>query len=319
MATSLSGIYNKLQEHPQYLESILSIGYIPEECVDTSKLTLESAGGIRINVVNSFEGSIKKTVMDVSKYDGYPEVTESKLLMYPYSYIEVTAYNGDTLDLKLEHFDNQNIQVESWGYLNPDTRLAYVIKDYNKDTSLDTALIIKDFPQLPTASSTYEGYLARSKTSTALQLGLGAVGVVAGAFTGNLIAAGAGLQSISSTLAKQNDIQATPNAMQTQAGGSGFNIANDIKGFTVKKKMIKPEYQEILTQYWKAYGYKVNKIKTPNLKTRQHYNFVKTSAAAIRGNIPNDFLNKIKDMFNNGVTLWHGDYVGDYTKENNEI
>ena len=318
MATALSDIYAKLSEHPEYQQSIISITYLPEECVDPSKLIMEEAGGLRLNVVTDFNEPIKRDVMSVDKYEGYPQVKESKLLTYPYSYVEATAYNGETLELYLEHFDNNKIEFESWGFMNPDSRLAYVVKNYNKDTSLNNALIIKDFPLLPTASNSYDTYLSRSKTSLMLNYGLGAATVVGGLATGNVLAAGMGASGIAQTLAKQEDMKHRPNSINTQMGGSGFNIANGLKGFTLKKKMIKPEKRAILESYWHTYGYKVNRMKKPNLDTRKHFNYVKTIGANIVGDVPHEHLNKIKEMFNNGVTLWHGDFVGDYSKENEE-
>ena len=318
MATALSDIYAKLSEHPEYQQSIVSITYLPEECVDTSKLIMEDAGGLRLNVVTDFNDPIKRDVLSVDKYEGYPQVKESKLLTYPYSYVEVTAYNGETLDLYLEHFDNQKIEFESWGFMNPDSRLAYVVKNYNKDTSLNNALIIKDFPLLPTASNSYDTYLSRSKTSLMLNYGLGAATVVGGLATGNVLAAGMGASGIAQTLAKQEDMKHRPNSINTQMGGSGFNIANKLKGFTVKKKMIKPEKRAILESYWHTYGYKVNRMKKPNLDTREHFNYVKTIGANIVGDVPHEHLNKLKEIFNNGVTLWHGDFVGDYSKTNDD-
>jgi hypothetical protein len=67
------------------------------------------------------------------------------------------------------------------------------------------------------------------------------------------------------------------------------------------------------------YGYKLNEVKTPNLRSRQHFNFIQTVGANIQGNIPGDDIEKLKNIFNNGITLWHGDYVGDYTKSNGEV
>jgi hypothetical protein len=115
------------------------------------------------------------------------------------------------------------------------------------------------------------------------------------------------------------DAKRNPNSLQTQQGGSGFNIANGIKGFTLKKKIIKPEYRNIVSQFWKAYGYKINQIKVPNLKTRQHFNYVKCIGANITGNVPMEELVKVKEMFNKGITLWHTTDVGNYSLLNGEV
>jgi hypothetical protein len=87
----------------------------------------------------------------------------------------------------------------------------------------------------------------------------------------------------------------------------------------VIKKEITDEYRKKLTDFFKMYGYKLNEVKVPNLKTRQHFNFVQTVGANITGNIPQEDIEKLVSMFNNGVTLWHGDWVGDYSQTNGEL
>lgn len=307
------------------MECMLSISYLPEECVDTSKLKIETAGGVQLKTINDFDTPIIRPVLSVNKYAGYNMPIESKLLMYPYSYVEMTAYNGETIDLKLEHFVGSLIEVESWGFMSPDTRLAYVVKDYNFDTSLDNALIITDLPQLATASSSYQQYLASTKSSKALAYGLGALGVLgglgmmatgAGAVAGVASIAG-GATAIAGQIAQQKDAQYQPNSINTQKGGSGFNIANGLKGFTLKKKQIKPEYKIILEQYWSAYGYKVNQIKVPNLRSREKFNHIKTVGINVAGDVPTEHMTKIKEMFNKGVTFWHDPTTfGDYSQDN---
>ena len=53
------------------------------------------------------------------------------------------------------------------------------------------------------------------------------------------------------------------------------------------------------------FGYKVNLVKVPNITGRQNWNYVKTINCNFDGDIPQNDLNIIKQMFDNGVTLWH--------------
>ena len=66
------------------------------------------------------------------------------------------------------------------------------------------------------------------------------------------------------------------------------------------------------------YGYKVNTVKTPNITGRTNWNYVKTIGANIEGDIPENDINELKTMFNNGITLWHKtNYYLDYSQSNN--
>ena len=76
--------------------------------------------------------------------------------------------------------------------------------------------------------------------------------------------------------------------------------------------------------YFHTYGYAQNKMMKPNLRSRYYFNFIKTLDANVRGaGIPREHLNKIKNIFNQGTTIWHVDrgsvVVGDYTKDNYEV
>ena len=65
------------------------------------------------------------------------------------------------------------------------------------------------------------------------------------------------------------------------------------------------------------YGYLTNTVKTPNLNNRPNWNYVKTIGANILGNIPQYDLQAIKDIFDNGVTLWHNPSTFlDYSQNN---
>ena len=60
-------------------------------------------------------------------------------------------------------------------------------------------------------------------------------------------------------------------------------------------------------------------IDYPNLRSKISWNYIQTVKCNIKGtNIdPND-LEKIKRVFDNGITLWHNKNVGDYSQNNGE-
>lgn len=53
------------------------------------------------------------------------------------------------------------------------------------------------------------------------------------------------------------------------------------------------------------YGYKVNNVKLPNITGRRNWNYVKTLDCNLLGEIPQEDLEELKQIFNNGVTFWH--------------
>ena len=65
------------------------------------------------------------------------------------------------------------------------------------------------------------------------------------------------------------------------------------------------EYAKRIDDYFSAYGYTINQMKVPNIKSRTNWNYIKTIGANIHADIPQRDLDIIKNMFNNGITFWH--------------
>ena len=73
----------------------------------------------------------------------------------------------------------------------------------------------------------------------------------------------------------------------------------------------------MIDQYFDMFGYKVNTVKSPNVKSRKNWNYLKTINCNFTGNIPEKDMEKIKLIFDNGVTLWHNkDTMYDYNNDN---
>ena len=100
-------------------------------------------------------------------------------------------------------------------------------------------------------------------------------------------------QSIGLTQAKINDINNIPPTVSNLGNNALFDYGNKINGVYVIGKTIRPEYREQLTNYFKMFGYKVNKLEIPNTKSRRYYNYIKTIDANIVGNIPSNDLSAI--------------------------
>ena len=90
--------------------------------------------------------------------------------------------------------------------------------------------------------------------------------------------------------------------------------------FTFRKMRAKTEFLQAIDNYFTMYGYKVNLLKIPNITGRTNWNYIKTIGANILGNLPQLDLEEIKEMFNNGITLWHNTSTFlDYSQTNNIV
>ena len=94
-------------------------------------------------------------------------------------------------------------------------------------------------------------------------------------------------------------------------------FVSDRLNFYFCNKMITKEYAEIIDNYFSRYGYACHRIKIPNTHVRERWTFTKTVGCEVEGNIPNEAKNKIKSIFNNGITFWSDlENVGNYSLSN---
>lgn len=313
--------------------SLSIIPYLPFDVsvsgnnVTSSKLQVWEANGIKVARISDNE-AIQQTLASINKYANFPYYSESKLLMYPYSYTELTDFQGNVFVIKNEYVNGNTIDIEAMGGVNALQKTAYKVKNYRgSGSTLDNGIINQTVSEIPILDDYTAAYLQGNKNSLITgTLSSLASSVLSGGVayaTGNPVALGgavlSGIQGIASTMAKLKDIENVPPSISSQGNNCVFDYGNDIKGLWLRKKTISTEYANSLQDYFKMFGYKVNRVKVPNLHTRQSWNYIKMVDCTITGNIPQDDLNTIKGMFNSGITLWHNTDVGNYALSNNEI
>lgn len=117
--------------------------------------------------------------------------------------------------------------------------------------------------------------------------------------------------------AKVTDLINTPNSIKTCGNDTLFNLVNSNRKVDIIEFGLDFRYKHRIYDYFVKYGYKVNKWEHINVNSRKYFNFIKTNTCNIVGNeIPHEYLEEIKDIFNRGLTIWHvdnGATVGDYS------
>jgi hypothetical protein len=302
---------------------------------------LDNGSGGTVTTLNAFHlpSYEAQTVTFENIYEDYEPVTESKLLMHPYTATILSDMKGNQIEIKNEYLTDAKLEIAVQGSLGTGNKVAYTVTNYLRDSDitgqlskilgLETSIINNNPNDIPILSDYLAAFLQGNRNSMQNQVNqtfvsgiLGTVGAATGglANAGNVIGAGANAYfSMASINAKVKDISNIPPTLSQMGQNTYFDYGNGVTGVFIIKKQITAEYRTKLTNFFKMYGYKINDLKTPNLHTREHFNYIQTIAANITGNIPNDDLNKLISIFDSGITLWHGDYVADYTKVNNEL
>lgn len=118
----------------------------------------------------------------------------------------------------------------------------------------------------------------------------------------NLVSTG---EQIWSFYAKKADMALQPN----QANGT-YNSANIMLSleklcFTVCYYRLSYEQFKQIDNYFDKFGYAINDFKSVNYNNRSNFDYIETSQVVIEGDVPEDDMNVIKNVFNSGVRIWH--------------
>ena len=112
-------------------------------------------------------------------------------------------------------------------------------------------------------------------------------------------------QQIANHVIKMQDLKDTPDSLKQAGNNAEFDIADNNIGVIGLSLTIKPEFLEKLYNYLYHYGYKCNNFKVPNTRSRYYFNYIKTIGATLNTNIDSEWAEKIKQVYDNGVTIWH--------------
>lgn len=107
--------------------------------------------------------------------------------------------------------------------------------------------------------------------------------------------------------------------------GVNTGASGDIMSITEKRAM--PVFADVspteaqcryIDDYLDVYGYAINEIGkiSSYMKNRSNWNYIQVANCNIKVSAPNDDVNKLKQMFESGVTIWHKNF-GDYDQANN--
>lgn len=130
---------------------------------------------------------------------------------------------------------------------------------------------------------------------------------------------------IKGAMAQAKDMRTAPNTLISQGSNIMYGIRNNDKHLRLYRYGITEEYAQRLGDYFALFGYKQNKMLVPNTKNRKYFNYIKMLQCNIKSrDIPSDYLEELKGIFEKGVRIWHVDRtnmvtVGDYSKDNFEV
>lgn len=283
-----------------------------------------------------------------SSIDGYTP-RNKKLLTYPYLYVGFNPYNGSQKIYRYEDFTNATPSFNIMSEINPNPTVAVIPQNYRgaSGDSLSDIATITGYPTISYKTDTFNTWLAQNGNILNIQMeqekfnyqidatkkGIDMAGNLANnALSLNTVGAFADSANDALDLARldKNHEFYIKNQMaqiekqkmmpdQVNMGSSNATLMGygkiDKNIFT--RYSISSQFARKIDKYFDMYGYLTNERKVPNLNNRPNWNYVKTIGANIVGNIPQYDLQIIKNIFDNGVTLWHNSSTFlDYSQNN---
>ena len=271
--------------------------------------------------------AVKKSVTiqkENQSIDGYiPK--NNKLFTSPYNIMTVINNAGDAIDYKYELFNSQECTFDIVGAVSCNPQFLLIPRDYRVDSDLSLAetMVLSGLPQCSFNNNLYLDWQARNAASiqvnklhNTLGLAVGVARTILGDIGGGISQVTSSVSSISRTMAQQQDIKTLSVVPSSKPEAPAYFSAR-ILDFHFIKQTIKKEFAKIIDNYFELYGYAVNTVKIPNRNARPHWTYLKTQNVNIVGSLPANTMDKIKEIYNNGITFWkNGNNVGNYSLNN---
>lgn len=250
--------------------------------------------------------------------DGYIPKNK-KLYTYPYNFY--TVYGGNsTMTVRYEYFnDIEQPQLEYETTLTyPPTATIFPSQYKGASQYLNESLTINNFPTCSWDIDAYTAYMAQQSIPNIIKLGTSGINSFMQIGAGNV--AGGVTSAISSIGAITSEMYSASIQADLYNGNySNGSVlqAHGLNNFYGGRTTVNNNQARIIDNFFTKYGYQVAVVKKPELRSRPHFNYIKTVSCTATGNIPSDSMKNICHIFDNGITFWKNPTeVGNYSVDN---
>ena len=247
-----------------------------------------------------------------------------KSLTYPYAKIVLTdTASGLTTEYSPEKFLNSNGVYDGNAYFEifgtiseTPTYRATPLYYSGQAVAHKESLVVRCNTSLATVNNLYAKYLMqngelntlnRIDTFVSTAAGMSA-NMAIGNESGALMAGISGLTSMARITAQENQAAKLGNQITRFGDGAMERLCfyNSIKCSIF---MMDDDHTNKAEKFWEMYGYPVQAVETPNLTVNpfnSNFNYIKMIKPNIQGgNVPQEDMKEIEDIFSQGITLWH--------------
>lgn len=321
-------------------DAILSIFLVPRAC---ASWTLRAGTG----TLSSTYWSIPDTsyasntgnlnpVPKANNLNGYIPRNQ-KLFTYPYNYLYVTNNNGADITFHYEDYTNNNPTFSYYASLEQGGAFMIMPTNSKKNNpsasggAFNESISLGKLPQISWTSDYYLNWQAQNGKAIEVQAVLAGasfagstIGTMVGGSTGTGGGGDYGIKSLAGDVADMmlqiRQAKMVPDQAKGNINAGDLLFASGKTGYDFRNMTLRYDYAERIDGYFDMFGYKTLKKKVPNFTSRRNWNYVKTADLNITGDVPNDAIEAIKALFNNGITIWHNPSTFlDYSQDNSIV
>lgn len=317
-----------LEEPTRSIENIVSINLIPNGAIGTSSYDTSGAGGLNwpFTPAAAYNSNAEYHTHNITIDrptdtfgNGYTP-RNKKLFNAPFNYIKYFDYAGTTKDYKYELFNNDS-EFICIAAASVDGEVIIKPNDY-KSGDMINSVVLKTYPPVTFCADTWTQYKQNMAVMGLLSTAISGATSIAGqvAATNPL---GAAQSALSTGMNLSGEAQTlTYNKLNSGAivGNSKSPVMNAYNYHLPAFYNVYPQYEDCqrIDDFFDVYGYAIEEWGKPNFKNRSSWNYIKLSNCNIKIEGGTDDAEKIRSIFNSGVTVWHGfSNFGDYSQSNN--
>ena len=173
----LGAVFTAASRFPWVSQGIIGVWAVPKMTVnfrdttDVNEYMVQEFTAVLANGGEGVIGLVRRSVMDktfisVDNFRNKFNIPQryrnlKKFQLFPYSGVEVTMQNGNSIFLKPQYIDGNNLDIHMLARLAPpQPRMYFYADNYNGGEQLNNAIGLVDFPKINVVNNTSMMYLA---------------------------------------------------------------------------------------------------------------------------------------------------------------
>lgn len=322
--------------------AIITMFMYPKEL--TQYISIPSASGWFNPESDLYSPSVGQFINTFAPMDGYSP-KNNKCYTYPYRYFLISGAGAGSKSYKYEFFNNLKSRLFNlYSGFGGSSEIIYSPINYKKvNVNINEAGSIPPFPQCSWINDTFANWYAQNQQGINYRYFQASRDKNFGETKADLNTAYSVMDSLSnvrlsvgSIINTTSSIVKAPveNMLEKQQIQYNYNDAISMANLSINEHFILPDtvegtsaassyyssgmfniymvpmclrYEDIrrIDEYFSMYGYKVNELNIPQIRTRKEWNYLKLLECNINGTLPTDHKEAIKAIYIRGITIWH--------------